>query len=258
MIVTVSGRSGLTERVQVGVVGHRILADEGRFAVTRCLARLHRPRDQPRHGHQEHETLLHGSPPPLRELLGCRASRHDGLRHAGRGLCSPTDGRAYRIGGNRKSGRRARFRIAASHREAQPLACFTDISMRPSDRPVSRAEPTLPQRIADYDAEGEAGRSVAGRKRPANGRHHAQRGEVIRRHHVQAHPRRASRSGQIVLVESRRRDRFENAGALDIHPLGLRHPDVVRIDAWQIVLGAHHPIGFRVGQRGATTSHRRR
>ena len=51
------------ERVQVGVVGHRVLADEGRFAVTRCLARLHRPRDQPRHGQHERDTLLHGFPP---------------------------------------------------------------------------------------------------------------------------------------------------------------------------------------------------
>jgi len=111
------------------------------------------------------------------------------------------------------------------------------------------AELAPPHRVADDHFACEARRSIVGRKLSAQLRRDAQQCEVVWRDADQAHPRRRGRPREIVFIEPRGRDVLEDARPLEVEPLRLRHADVVRSDAFEIVLDAHQLFGVRIGQR---------
>ena len=73
--------------------------------------------------------------------------------------------------------------------------------------------------------------------------------EIVGRDDLERNALRMTETREVVVVEPRRRDLREDAGALEVVPLGRRHADVARADPAQVVLDAHELLGMRIRQR---------
>jgi len=77
----------------------------------------------------------------------------------------------------------------------------------------------------------------------------AEQREVVRRDEQQPHLFRPLGAREVVLVEPGRRHVLENAGVLQVLPLGLRDADVVRAHAREVVLHGDELLGVGEGER---------
>ena len=95
----------------------------------------------------------------------------------------------------------------------------------------------------------EPARGIGGVEAAPQLRLHAEQREVARRDDEQADTLRGRETGEIVVVEPRRRDVLEDARALEILPFRRRHADALRADAQEVVLDPHQLLGMGIRQR---------